>query len=307
MIDSLSLARMIDYHPYDFLRLGPEVEARLKSWWIDQLLACPKDRASDLSGQSDSAIWFGRRLAWDSQFFGFGVGQLLGMYGDDLNYAVYTLELEAMDRGIRYLLATVPDESTALKLALGEAGWQLLETRVTFHRSLHNYDHPKGERYRVLVADKADLPALRFATKAAVNKFDRFHADPTLDKDTIDRLMDRWVEASVSREFADLVYVPDTPTRADSPTALAWMSAKFEREKWAAWGLKMGRPGNAAIHPNYSGWYTRLLSEICYTMRDSGMDHIYIPASAANRAVIAAWQNLGFKYGHTEHIFRIRL
>jgi hypothetical protein len=304
------LAPAIKWHPFDYLREYDPF--KLKRAYAERVCQ-PIDPDFDLSGLTDDgAFYCAEKLVWDSAFWGFGVGKVRGIWRlpghdalerpDDYAYmgAINHLEIAALSAGVRYLHIEVADEDTILKLSLQESGWKLVETIHTVHRHLTNYQHPRGERWAVRDATEDDLPALTELSAKVFDPYDRFHADDTLNQDKVAQLMARWPRASLDGTMATKMIVPDVPGRPH-----AWMSARHE--DWSAVGAKISRPGYAVIAPAMTGWYSKLLSEICYYLRVVGSDHIYIPGSASNRAVIKAWHNLGFVYGHTTHIFRVRL
>jgi dTDP-4-amino-4,6-dideoxy-D-galactose acyltransferase len=300
-----ALASKLTYFPHDFVRDTGFVE-RARTAYAEDLL-CDIPARDDLRVRDrlwffdqDSEVQyevFAQRLAWDSDFFGYGVARLHTVISEYPQPALQFWADMARHEGIKYMWTVVPDEATALKAALGATGWRQIETRVTYWRTLHDYDWP--ERYPVRPATARDGRALAELSARVVNPFDRFHADPYLDQRIVDKLFRAWPINSITHGFADAVLVPDVPGEAR-----AWVSLKYHSDMHERWQHKLARPGNGAIDPSMQGWYTKLISECCYHLKDRGFDAIYIPTQATNRPVIAAWQKLGFKYGHTEHVFR---
>ena len=131
-----------------------------------------------------------------------------------------------------------------------------------------------------------------------VNPFDRFHADPAIDPKTTDRLMYRWVEASINEGFADITITPDVPQPG------AFITAKYHKDKWQSWGLKLAQPVFGAVSPEHRGWYRKILSEINYHLRDIGAEYTYLCTQLTNKAVIWVWEGLGYRFGRGELIFR---
>lgn len=300
------LTQALEFFPHDFVR-DEEFLTRARSAYGEHLSReLPQEddlqlRGSYWDAQADrekSYRVYAERLPWDSRFFSRGVAKLNAVICEHPTIAIALWEEYAQKRDIRYAFTVVPAEETWFVRDLCALGWQLIETRVTYHRTLHDYQY--DERYRVRIADKADLSSLMETAREVRNPFDRFRADPTFAP-YADRLMELWVANSVNGEFDDLVLVPDVLQPK------AWVSIRYHRDMWGKWGYKLSRPGNGAVDPSMAGWYTKLVSEVCYHLKDMGVQHIYIPGSVCNRAVIAAWQKLGLKYGHTEYVFRLVL
>lgn len=256
----------------------------------------------------DALALFARRLAWDSEFFGYGVARVDGVfpvsapfYRPDAEYAGPIAQLldEARKRGIRYIFAQVESRDLAMMRALGQLGFSLIETRCYYHMNITAYAYP--ERFPVRAARPEDIPSLGSAARDVVNPFDRFHSDPFIAKEDADRLMYRWIEASINEGFADVTIVPDTA----EPTAFC--TIKYHRDSWNRWGLKLSQPVFSAVSPEFKGWYRKIISEINYHLRDIGAEHSYLVTQITNISVTWVWESLGYRLGKGEHVFRILL
>ena len=131
--------------------------------------------------------------------------------------------------------------------------------------------------------------------------FGFFHSDPFIKCEDAARLMYRWAEVSVCNGYADIVVIPDLPDPA------AFITVKYHRDKWQRWGLKLGQPVLTAVSRERKGWYAKLESEVLHHLRDIGVEHVFHSTQAANTSVVWTWENLGHRYGRTEHILRIVL
>ena len=251
---------------------------------------------------------FAERLSWDSDFFGYGVGKLDSVfplsppfyrpyadYGDALSRMLE----EARKKGIKYLFASVDPRDLATLRALGQLGFCLIETRSYYHMSVKDYEYK--ERYSIRVADENDVDRLGRTAQEMVNMYDRFHSDPFIRPEDADRLMYKWMQASIMEGFADVTIVPDFP----NPTAFC--TVKYHKDKWERWGLKLAQPVFSAVSPEYKGWYRKIISEINYHLRDLGAEHSYLITQITNIAVSWIWEGLGYRFGKGEHILRIIL
>lgn len=250
---------------------------------------------------------FCERLPWDSQFFGYNVAKLSGIfpldppeYRFDLNYstAIEALLELAKKHSIRYLFAAVDPRDLSTLRALGEAGFSLIETRVYYHRDIT--DHTYKERFPVREATPEDIFSLGKAAQVMVNPYDRFHSDPFIQREDADRLMFKWVEASILEGFADATIVPDSI----NPTAFC--TVKFHRDKWDIWGRKVFQVILTAVSLDFKGWFRKILSEVHYYARERvGAEHALYGTQLTNRAVIWVLESLGYKLGNGQYIFRI--
>lgn len=248
------------------------------------------------------------RLAWDSDFFGRGMARLNAVVvpgvapdlREDVSGRVEALRAvlgEAEFRGIDYVVAQVDATDLVGIRTLCGAGFELIETRCHYHRAL---TAPK-ERFATRLAGPADVPSLARAARETVNAFDRFHADPAIPLADADRLMERWVEASILHGFADATIVPDV----EAPEAFC--TAKYHREHWGGWKLRLAQPVLSAVSPRHRGWYVRIIAELEEHLRQMGAEHAFLITQITNNAVIRCWEKLGYGFGKGEHVFRIVL
>ena len=304
-----ALARAMPRSPFDFVPgLDVTSDRRL---FVDRATRpiLPRDDLRCIhrlpSGAEIAVI--AERLPWDSTFFGYDVGRLDAVLAldagsqddEDLQGAVTALLQTATTRQITYLFASVDARDASLLAVLTRAGFTTIETRVCYHRSLAGYD--ARERYGVRIATAADVSSLSVAAREAVNPFDRFHADPFIPRGDADRLMARWVEASILDGFADATLVPDVP----SPKAFC--TVRYHRDRWDAWGVRLSQPVFSAVSAEYRGWYRKLLSEIHYHLIGVGAQHVYLTTQEQNRPVRRTWEKLGYRQAKTEYILRIVL
>lgn len=293
--------------PHAFIRginADYDREVMLSQWFR------PLDASDDLRfgiEASGEEYWvLMERLPWDSDFFGRQTARLnavlrphtvAGLREDSTAGAqalARALE-QATHRGIAYVLAPVSPNDLYSMRVLAANGFELIETRCQYHRPLSG---PPAERHAVRLAGPADVPSLARAARTMVNPFDRFHADLTVSEADADRMMERWVEASILHGFADATIVPDL----DEPEAFC--TAKYHRTHWAGWGLKLSQPVLSAVSPRHKGWYVRIISELDEHLRNVGAEHSFLITQLTNNAVIRCWEKLGYQFGKGEHIFR---
>lgn len=246
------------------------------------------------------------RLAWDSEFFGRGMARLNAVLQPgmpttlraDVTHSIEAVRTslgEASNRKIEYVFCPVSPNDLPTIRVLGACGFELIETRCHYHRSL---DTTPAQRYSTRLATPADVPSLARAARVMVNPFDRFHADPAVSEKEADQLMERWVDASINGGFADATIVPDV----DAPEAFC--TAKYHREHWAGWGCKLSQPVLSAVTPRHKGWYMKIISELDEHLRGIGAEHSFLITQITNNAVIRSWEKLGYRFGKGEHIFR---
>lgn len=293
--------------PHAFIRgLNADYDRELLlSQWFKPLGA-GDDLRVEIKADGDTFWALMERLPWDSEFFGMEMARLNAFFRPDhvalprADVASGALALAsalevASKRGITYILAPIaPTDLYALRI-LAANGFELIETRCHYHRALVN---PPEQRYSVRLATAVDVPSLARTARIMVNPFDRFHADPMITESDGDRMMERWIEASILHGFADATVVPDV----ENPEAFC--TAKYHREHWDGWGVKLAQPVLSAVAPRHKGWYVRIISELDEHLRSVGAEHSVLITQLTNNAVIRCWEKLGYQFGKGEYVFR---
>lgn len=257
-----------------------------------------------LADGSDVAV-FAERLPWDSEFFGYGVARLDGIFPlsepwhrplADFRPAVEHLCEQATTREIKYLFAVVDPRDLATTRALGESGFALLETRFYHFGQIEQPNFT--ERLPVRKAMESDIPTLAKAASSTINIYDRFHADPFINQDDAVRLMERWVEQSVIGSFADVVIVPDVPEPG------AFVTYRYHRDKWDRWKLPLVQGVLSAVAPEFKGWMGKLGPEVNYHLLSMGARCSFGSTQVTNRPIIWFAEEAGARFGKCEYIFR---
>lgn len=304
------LAQHLPWSPHDYV---PGISRKadraiLAEQWTEPWAAADDLRFRLTLPNGGEAVVLCQKLAWDSEFFGYGVARLAGVFhtstplvrpADDLRSAVDALITNSRGRSIRYLFAQVDPRDVALLRALGEAGFALIETRYYHYGPVHA---PAGHQpLPVREASAADIPSLARAASQTTNPFDRFHADPFIDQAAAARLMERWVEQSVLGKMADLVIVPDVPSPA------AFVTYRLHRDKWPRWGVNLVQGVLSAVAPEFMGWMGNLDPEMQSRLATLGATWSFGSTQVTNRAIIWFAQEAGARFGRCEHVLRMVL
>lgn len=248
------------------------------------------------------------RLPWDSEFFSMQIARLnmIARPGPAFSLresnqsAIRALQIaleHAARAGIEYVLAQVCAQDTHAIRTLCGSGFDLIETRVHYHSAIS----PAAERYPSRLATDSDIPSLARTARIMVNPFDRFHSDPEISTSLADKMMEKWVEASIRDGFADATIVPDEA----SPEA--FFTLKAHKQHWDGWGLKLTQPVLSAVAPRHKGWYMKLISEANEFFREQGAQHSFITTQVTNNAAIRSLEKLGYRFGKGEHVFRKKI
>ena len=300
------LLRGASRSPHDFIREIP-LEADWRHWVERQTSEQPE--ATDLrlvwDGPGGEVAVFATRLPWDSAFFGVQTARLDAivrldspgyLVREDLTPAIRDATEFFRSAGVEYLFGAVDSRDAAVCRGLSEHGYGVIESRLTHFRNLQ--DFVPEERYATRLAGPADIPLLQDAAVRMVNTYDRFHADPRIPLELADRLMAKWVQASVTEGFADATVVP----AEGAPTAFC--TVKYHRDLWEPLGVCLSQTVFGAVSSERKGWYRKLISEIHCMFKAEGVQYGFLVTQPSNRPVLRTWEHLGFQFGRNELVFR---
>lgn len=300
------IAARITWTSYDFIR-EPELFGRLERQDLTNqwTRAVEPTNAFCYEDVVNEIVVLAERLEWDSAFFGYDIVRLNSVVYDNENHPDLVPVLQAWlallsQRGIRYVMSVVFPEDLCLVQALGQCGFELIESRITFHQKIADFT-PK-ERYDIRKATDQDVDYLSAVAREMVNPFDRFHADRFINRKDADRLMSEWVRASIEGSFADFAIVPDVPKPQ------AFCTVKSHQEKWHLWGVNLAQSVVlGAVAPSFKGWYRKLISESNIMLASMGAEHVFWKTQITNRAAIRTAEKLDYRFGRCEFVFRMLL
>ena len=290
------------YPPLDFVRHLDQISHRRDE--LERYLAV-RGTERDLGGLAAGYYVAAESLDWDSVFFGYKVARINGIFEVDghailapVNALQHCVE-RARNASVRYLLTTVDARDLGLMRAFIALGFQIIETRVTYHRSLLAFS--PQERYPTRLAGASDVEGLAHTAATRINPYDRFHADPFIAPEQAHQMMRTWVENSILHSFADATIVPDV----SCPTAFC--TSKLHRSFWPIWKVKLAQPVLSAVGEDFKGWYLKIISELSLYLRKEGAEHAYMTTQVTNNAVIRTWERLGYGFGKCTYVLRVLL
>jgi RimJ/RimL family protein N-acetyltransferase len=243
---------------------------------------------------SDQAAVFGRKLEWDSNFFGFPCGRIdhlfaLGQGSQRFQAAVNALaDLLAWfdNEGIRFLAAKVPGPDPILVQAFEHHGFYLTDATQSLHRS----GGPLPETPTL-------PPEYRFEAKAdpdeAARAFGRlfydgrFHHDHRIPRETADRLWAQAVRSQAAGEAREALYL----FHDDRPVGIAALTPAGPPDGRGClflFGIKDEYRGR--------GLGTPLLAEIL-RRHQNGYSAIDVETSTYNLPALRLYRSLGFEPG----------
>ena len=300
-------AELAYYSPYYFLRQFPKDlqqvlfgTGAVNRW--DQEIGAEIIHLPIGQGGVD-VHWLLRKLPWDTDYFGLPTFRLFtGLFDAHANTAALAEAVTALRQYLAgrhsnfYAFSVVPAEDVRLIQGLTAAGWQLVETRLTFYRDqLADFKHP---RYPVRAAAAKEAAHIGRIAAAARNPYDRFHAEQTFSTAQADGCLARYAENTVTGNLATTVLVPDVPgLPVDSFLAISDLV-----DDSAALGTRLSRVLLTAAGPANRGWHLKLMTETLHRAQASAHEAVLMTTQATNHAVFRTCEKLGFRLGATSHV-----
>jgi dTDP-4-amino-4,6-dideoxy-D-galactose acyltransferase len=298
-------AELTYYSPYFFLRQFPgELQQALfgagaaKRW--NQALGA--ETYHYVAANAD-VHWLLRQLEWDSVYFGAPVYRLFtGLF----DYQTSTPQLAQAAVALRqhlaartaafYAFCVVPAEDVRLLQGLTAAGWQLVETRLTYYRDqLPAFDHPRFPVRTAMAEEAAHIGQIAARVR---NPYDRLHADARFSDARADAYLGQYAQNTVAGKLAAVVLVPDVVgLPIDSFLAISDLESDV-----AALGAQLSRVLLTAVGPANRGWHIKLVAETLHRARGLSHEAVLMTTQATNHAIFRNCEKLGFRLGSTSHV-----
>jgi dTDP-4-amino-4,6-dideoxy-D-galactose acyltransferase len=247
-----------------------------------------------------------KKLEWDTEFFQRPMYRMLAILYDHENYSVLEKAIGIFKEGFlketkqgAYCYMELPSEANILLQTLTSNGFRIIESRLHHYlKDIQTFNH---KRFSVREADVDDVKNLSTVASNTRNKYDRFHSDIYISDELADKYLGKFAQETVNG-FADMVIVPNES--GIEPNAL--FAVNLLKDDWSLLGANISQLVLAAVDPNTCrGWYEKLLSEICYYLKENGAEYLITNTQTTNKAPIHVNEKFGFKYSHTTHILTI--
>lgn len=290
--------KLFFYSPYNFLRPLDAItqQSLFGTGQALQYATDPEHHVFTFVESGHEVQFLYAFLRWDTDFFDAPVYKIFTALFTAETPAVIlasagrALREQLRQQGAAYCFAELPIEDTRVTQALGDAGWRLVETRLTyFHDNVAGFEQ---RRYPVRSAQPAEAAAIGAISAAARNEYDRFHADEWFDDGKSDAFLARYAAAAVEG-YCDNVLVPDEPGLPVD----AFLAISDLRAHAGQLGVGLSRVVLTAVGPANRGWHLKLVSETVQRAKAQGAGYVLMTTQATNRAVFRTSEKLGFKLG----------
>jgi ribosomal protein S18 acetylase RimI-like enzyme len=241
-----------------------------------------------------------RTLPWDTEQLGVSAARLdllgsSGLYAEARVERQKLIDLvldECRKTGIQHLSARVDSGDIATIHSLEGAGFELIDGIQTFLLPLHEEQGVAPPDTRLF--EQADLPEVLAIGKSAF-VFDRFHADPTLSKETADKLNESWTRNCCLGIAADAVLIG-----TEGIYIASYVTCRVDRQS------RKGSIILVATAPQARGrgFAKRTSLAAIQWLASQGMVSVEVGTQFRNVPAARLYESLGFRQIRTSFTFR---
>jgi hypothetical protein len=308
--DAPLVERLIDEYPFkpyrNYRLLSRQRQSRVMHAEITGTLQAADGFGLVVERNEAGAIALGKRLPWDSTFFGVPMGRieyLLRSANADRE-TVRAAVQSALDR-----FRAIGISHVAIRLDVGDAdtltivedeGFRLMDAIVTY------ISHPKQPPPRApkelgivrpFVDD--DLEQVLEITREAFRDFrGRFQADPHLPRDRSEAFYAEWARKCCSGEMAERTLVADSGGRQ----LIGWASVRRAEPVTSVGGVGVSSGSLGACRPERPGAYAGLIATIASENHAAGV-LTEAQTQNANFPMIRVLEAVGAQYVRAEYTF----
>jgi hypothetical protein len=308
--DDALVERLIEQYPFkpyrNYRLLSRQRQSKVMHAEVDATLRAPDGFGLVVERSAAAAIAFGKRLSWDSTFFGVPMGRIeyLLRSSDADRATVRAAVQSALDRfralGICHVAIRLDVGDAETLTIVEDEGFRLMDAIVTY------ISHPKQPPPR---APKAvglirpfvdgDLDQVLEITRDAFQDFrGRFQADPHLPRDRSEEFYLEWARKCCSGEMAERTLVADGGGRQ----LIGWASVRRAEPVTSVGGVGVSSGSLGACRPERPGAYAGLISAIATENHAAGV-LTEAQTQNANFPMIRVLEAVGAQYVRAEYTF----
>ena len=229
-------------------------------------------------------------LAWDSEFFGFGVGRLIGSI--ESTAALSRALQDANEQGFRLVYRQCEHSDIVSHQRCLEIGGRFVDAKRTYSLSL--VDVPPTSTMSAVLADSSPCSRRQLRSLAWQSaEFSRYRVDADMPRGSWRRMYSAWVENSLNGKLADAVLVVHVDENRERPI-IGMITVSHSgtigllgvAERWRGRGI--GR---------------RLLQAAEYQCRMSGCTQLTVVTQSDNTPACRAYESVGYTLTDEQSIF----
>lgn len=234
-----------------------------------------------------------QRLDWDSEFFGFGVGRLIGSIVSTTALA-HALQ-DAAERGLRLVYGQCGHAEVASHQLCLELGGRFVDAKRTYSLSLA--DAQLTSTVPALRAD--DSPCSRRQLRSLAwqsAEFSRYRVDPDMPRGSWQRMYSAWIQNSLNGKLADAVLV-EREAENEGGRIVGMITVSHCGE--------VGTIGLLGVDERWRGRGIgrRLLQAAASQCRTSGCTQLVVVTQGDNAPACRAYESAGYSLADEQHIF----
>jgi len=218
-----------------------------------------------------------KHLEWDSKLLKKNIGEIKDI---PINEEIIKAHIEeAKNRSYKYLIIRLKDFQCRELLLLTKHGFYISDIGITLKAFLKEIVVTQSSRYPVREATLKDIEPLKRIIPGLFIQ-SRFYNDPFFSKRDADLIFSKWIENSIKKEAADIVFI--IPKKA-----FITCKKKGSTGEISLIGVKKGEEGK--------GLGKALVSRAVEWFKDNQINSIQVRTQLKNTRALNFYESLGFK------------
>jgi dTDP-4-amino-4,6-dideoxy-D-galactose acyltransferase len=225
-------------------------------------------------------------LVWDSDFFGYKIGELRAFSNLDNHLQ------EAKNEGYKLIYAKSQDIKTHDDYI--KAGGKLVDEKITFSRSVPQIQIPQPINIKLYEQQTVSKNLLDLAIQSGI--YSRFKLDTNFKNHEFEKLYTAWIENSVKKQIAEYVIISEIQGKI---VGLLTLGIKNDRADIGILSVDERFRGH--------GIATQLMNKAFLESEKLLQTRIQVVTQKANKQACSFYKKLGFEIEKTENIYHFWL
>ncbi|MEA2936461.1 MAG: hypothetical protein QOD74_3107 [Variibacter sp.] len=302
--DLRAIAAPYEFKPFrNYRAFSSSVQLDVLVAELSEIFLSP-DAIVCVAGQGSArSVAIGRRLPWDSEFFGVPMGKIDYVLGADHTMRAEALRLIAGEfraRKIRHVATRADAADSAMINALQDCGFRLRGATATYvarpNREPARLTRMYGQVRAFAQDDAAEL--IDLASQSFDQFENRFRADPHLPPGRARAFYQEWAQQCVTGQMAELILVSEGREKK----LLGFIALRKLQPVSAVAPRPIYGGGLGAAHVRARGAYAGLLHHaVNWAHERSGVAEVQTPVQ--NIPVIKLYEAIGLRFRNLSYAF----
>ncbi|MCH2023448.1 MAG: GNAT family N-acetyltransferase [Saprospiraceae bacterium] len=229
-------------------------------------------------------------LDWDSNFFGFPIGQILINKKTDYTSGLLSnLLVKARDKNIKLVYLILPERDSFISIPKFENNIRLVDKKVYYQTEIV-LNHTQDKHISSYKANTINNDMYELALSSG--EYSRFKVDPDFPDEECKNLFKKWIENSINKTYADEVLVYQSKNKI-----LGMVTLSIKKNS--------GNIGLIAVNKQYQGQYIghKLINASKHYFKQKGIKDLTVTTQSNNFNACRFYEKNDFYIKKINHIY----